>query len=102
MNETPRPPETTRSNLRRCCPDCGAPLLKRSSDCKHVLLSTTYLVCRNVVCGATFAGVDEITHRLSPPSFPNPEIKLPYAPNVIRRGVLKALGLQAQQERGHD
>ncbi|WP_081608134.1 ogr/Delta-like zinc finger family protein [Metapseudomonas furukawaii] len=102
MSATPLPPETTRSNIRRCCPDCGSPLVKRSSECKHVLLSTTYLVCRNVVCGATFAGVDEITHRLSPPSFPNPEIDLPYAPRVVRKGVLQALGLPTQQERSHD
>ncbi|MDN5420759.1 MAG: hypothetical protein L0G08_08235 [Pseudomonadales bacterium] len=56
-------------------------------------MSKTLLVCKNAVCGATFTGIDEITHRLSPPSRPNPEIQLPYAPSAIRRGVLKELGL---------
>lgn len=51
---------------RRRCPDCGSPLVKRSSASQHLLMSRTFLVCKNVVCGATFAGTDEITHRLSP------------------------------------
>lgn len=78
---------------KRRCPDCGSALIKRSSNSEHLLLSRTFLVCKNAVCGATFAGVDEITHRLSPPSWPNPEIQLPYAPSAIRRGVLRELGL---------
>ncbi|MFK1499088.1 ogr/Delta-like zinc finger family protein [Pseudomonas aeruginosa] len=83
---------------RRRCPDCGSPLIKRSSASQHLLMSRTFLVCKNVVCGATFAGTDEITHRLSPPSRPNPEICLPYAPSAIRRGVLQVLGLPAEDE----
>ncbi|MHA6572600.1 MULTISPECIES: ogr/Delta-like zinc finger family protein [Pseudomonas] len=78
---------------KRRCPDCGAALIKRSSNSEHALMSKTLLVCKNAVCGATFTGIDEITHRLSPPSRPNPEIQLPYAPSAIRRGVLKELGL---------
>jgi hypothetical protein len=61
-------------------------------------MSVTYLVCNNAVCGATFAGVDEITHRLSPPSRPNPAIVLPYAPSAIRRGVLEQQGLPSEME----
>lgn len=81
---------------KRRCPDCGAALIKRSSNSEHALMSKTLLVCKNAVCGATFTGIDEITHRLSPPSRPNPEIQLPYAPSAIRRSVLKELGLLTQ------
>lgn len=93
-----RSPKQPVSAAKRPCPDCGASLVKRSSRCEHALLSKTFLVCKNPVCGATFAGHDEITHRLSPPSQPNPEISLPYASSVIRRGVLLELGLQVGQE----
>lgn len=92
-------PKNQQQGIRRRCPDCGAPLIKRSSSSEHVLMSKTFLVCKSAVCGATFAGVDEITHRLSPPSWPNPEIQLPYAPSAIRRGVLKELGLNADSEK---
>lgn len=88
------PPKTrTQAQAKRCCPDCGAALIKRSSSSCHPLMSSTYLVCKNPVCGATFTGTDEITHRLSPPSNPNPAIVLPYAPSAARRGVLRDLGL---------
>lgn len=80
------PPKSTRKTTpRRRCPDCGASLVKRSSTSKHLLLSRTFLICRNPVCGATFLGIDEITHRLSPSSQPNPDITLPYAPSALRR-----------------
>lgn len=88
-----RPIKPGPTHVRRRCPDCGSSLIKRSSEAKHALMSSTFLVCKNVVCGATFAGYDEITHRLSPPSFPNPEINLPYASTAIRRGVLEHLGI---------
>lgn len=91
-------PNIPAQGTKRRCPDCGAALIKRSSNSEHVLLSTTLLVCKNAVCGATFTGIDEITHRLSPPSRPNPEIQLPYAQSAIRRGVLKELGLPADAE----
>lgn len=84
-----KPPQGT----KRRCPDCGSALIKRSSSSEHLLMSKTFLVCKNAVCGATFTGVDEITHRLSPPSWANPEIQLPYAPSAIRRGVLRELGI---------
>jgi predicted RNA-binding Zn-ribbon protein involved in translation (DUF1610 family) len=83
---------------KRPCPDCGAALIKRSSNSEHLLLSKTFLVCKSPVCGATFAGIDEITHRLSPPSQPNVDIQLPYAPSAIRRGVLTVLGLPSDRE----
>lgn len=95
---TPNPKLTSQSQAKRPCPDCGAALIKRSSNSEHLLLSKTFLVCKNAVCGATFAGIDEITHRLSPPSQPNVDIQLPYAPSAIRRGVLRVLGLPSETE----
>ncbi|SEO53297.1 Ogr/Delta-like zinc finger [Pseudomonas sp. Snoq117.2] len=83
MTNTPKSNRNT--TPRRRCPDCGASLVKRSSTSKHLLLSRTFLICRNPVCGATFLGIDEITHRLSPSSQPNPDVTLPYAPNALRR-----------------
>lgn len=83
MTNTPK--STRNTTPRRRCPDCGASLVKRSSTSKHPLLSRTFLICRNPVCGATFLGIDEITHRLSPSSQPNPDVILPYAPSALRR-----------------
>lgn len=83
MTNTPK--STRNATPRRRCPDCGASLVKRSSTSKHPLLSRTFLTCRNPVCGATFLGIDEITHRLSPSSQPNPDVTLPYAPSALRR-----------------
>lgn len=90
MTNTPK--STRNATPRRRCPDCGASLVKRSSTSKHPLLSRTFLICRNPVCGATFLGVDEITHRLSPSSQPNPAVSLPYAPSALRRAALDDLG----------
>lgn len=97
MPNTSSTPRKNTNGIKRRCPDCGAGLVKRSSESQHVLMSRTFLVCKNAVCGATFAGVDEITHRLSPASQPNPEISLPYAPSAIRRNVLQELGLATCQ-----
>lgn len=98
MPMTISPTLKPRSHAKRPCPDCGAALVRRSSNSEHLLLSKTFLICKNPVCGATFAGIDEITHRLSPPSQPNKEIHLPYAPSSIRRGVLAVLGLSTECE----
>jgi predicted RNA-binding Zn-ribbon protein involved in translation (DUF1610 family) len=95
---TTHPRFESKPQAKRPCPDCGAALIKRSSNSEHLLLSKTFLVCKNAVCGATFAGIDEITHRLSPPSLPNVDIQLPYAPSAIRRGVLRVLGLPTERE----
>lgn len=83
---------------KRRCPDCGSALIKRSSSSEHLLMSKTLLVCKNAVCGATFTGVDEITHRLSPPSWPNPEIQLPHAPSAIRRGIHRERDLPTHED----
>lgn len=91
------PKARSQTQKKRGCPDCESALVKRSSNSSHPLMASTYLVCKNPVCGATFTGTDEITHRLSPPSSPNPAILLPYTPSAIRRGVLAKLGLDTQE-----
>lgn len=91
-------PNKPQQGTKRRCPDCGSALIKRSSSSEHLLMSKTLLVCKNAACGATFTGVDEITHRLSPPSWPNPEIQLPYASSAIRRGVHRDLNLLTHKE----
>lgn len=75
----------------RPCPDCGAALVKRTSGMIHPLMWRTSLFCTNPDCGANFTGSDEITHRLSPPREPNPNISIPFAPVEIRRHVLRWL-----------
>ncbi len=75
------------------CPDCGCHMVRRTSKVLHPLIQAVYLVCPSATCGATFRGVLEITHRLSPPSVPNPAISLPQAGQGIRTEVLRAEGL---------
>ena len=76
---------------RRPCPDCGEPLTRRSSTSLSPLISRTLLLCRNHECGASFAGNDEITHRLNQPINRNPEIKLPSARKKSRNELFKGL-----------
>lgn len=59
------------------CPDCGGPLLRRTSTQKHALLRVVTLRCDNDECGASFTAHEEIVYRLSPSSSPNPDIHLP-------------------------
>ncbi|MFH6597508.1 ogr/Delta-like zinc finger family protein [Ectopseudomonas khazarica] len=89
---------STNPPLKRRCPDCGSPLIKRCSEMQHLLMAKTYLVCKNAVCGATFTGVDEITHRLSPPSQPNPDVDLPFAPAAARRAVLQEQRIATEKQ----
>lgn len=79
--------------IKRPCPDCGGPLLKRGSRLMSPLVSRTIIVCKNIVYGATFTGFDEITHRLSPPANPNPEIMIPMSPHAVKVEVLNSTGL---------
>jgi len=83
------PPGPPKPPAKRRCPDCGEHLVKRTSVSLHLLMSETFLICRNIFCGATFRGVDEITHRISPPSVPNPTVNLPYTPTSLRKAKLK-------------
>ena len=76
---------------RRPCPDCGGPLLRRSSSSLSPLISRTLLICRNQQCGASFAGNDEITHRINQPLNRNPEIKLPTARKKSRIELFRGL-----------
>ncbi|WP_421865197.1 ogr/Delta-like zinc finger family protein [Motiliproteus sp.] len=67
------------------CPHCQGPIRVRNSVAMHPLLRSTFLQCMNLACGATFRGQAEITHEISPPATPNPDINLPMAPAAIRR-----------------
>lgn len=58
------------------CLHCETPLRIRSSR-KVVPTSIQLgLQCTNVDCGATFGGVMEITHGISPSALPNPGVQL--------------------------
>lgn len=67
----------TKNNRFRKCPDCGAPLLRRSSMQVTPLIVQTFMFCKNNECGASFSGIDEIVSRVSIPGNPNPDINLP-------------------------
>ncbi|WP_276681504.1 ogr/Delta-like zinc finger family protein [Thalassolituus oleivorans] len=73
------------SVYKKVCPDCFQPLRVRTSFGIHELLREVYMECTNIVCGASFSGSLEITHRLSPPSVANPRINLPMADSALRR-----------------
>jgi hypothetical protein len=66
------------------CPQCGQSLRVRNSIAQHPLLRDAYLQCTSITCGEAFRGIFEITHEISPPSNPNPEIRLPNADAAIR------------------
>ncbi|MDZ4262382.1 MAG: ogr/Delta-like zinc finger family protein [Pseudomonadota bacterium] len=82
---------TPHKKRNRPCPDCGSPLIRRTSDQLTLLITRTLVICKNPVCGASFSGLDEITHRISPPSVPNPDVKLPMSPKKVRNEILNSL-----------
>ncbi len=86
--------------VRYCCPDCGARLIRRTSQVVHPLLQNIILVCQSAACGATFHGVSEITHRLSRPSSQNPAISLPFSSASTRAAIRKTEGLPAVEANG--
>ncbi len=80
-----------KKKIRRPCPDCGGPLIRRTSTPLSPLLSRTLLLCGNPECGASFAGNDEITHRLNLPINQNPKVELPSARRTPRNELFKNL-----------
>lgn len=44
-----------------------------------------YFQCKNVRCGASFAGSLELTHFISPSALDNPIVALPFRPTLRRR-----------------
>lgn len=77
---------------RLVCPHCNGPLRIRTSEGTHVLLRTAYLQCANEACGFCARAQFEITHELSPSAMPNPTIKLPVAPVIMRRQAMAKAG----------
>lgn len=73
------------STHKYVCPHCGGPLRIRSSKGEHQLLRTNYIECVLEACHWSALGRTEITHELSPSGMPNPNIKLPPAPSLLRR-----------------
>lgn len=69
------------------CPDCYGRLVTRTSEWFTSLYKESYLQCMNLECGATFKSFTEIAYRLSPSGTPNPEVKLPYTEEAIKRQV---------------
>lgn len=82
---------TQKKKRSRPCPDCGSGLIRRTSAQLTPLIMQTLLICKNPVCGASFSGLDEITHRVSPPSEINPNIKLQVTSNEERKEIFKSL-----------
>lgn len=93
---------TPRKRRFRPCPDCGSPLLRRSSEQLSLLITRTLIVCKNPVCGASFTSFEEISYRLSPPSVPNPDINLPMSPHKDRTEIFNALTGQSDAENNAD
>lgn len=67
------------------CSHCYAPARLRTSDGQHLQMRTLYIECTNLACGAVFRGEATITHQLTVPLTPNPDVRLPLAPAAIRR-----------------
>lgn len=84
--------------VKRPCPDCGAPLTKRDSRMMSALIARTLIICKNITCGATFTGFEEIVYRLSPPSNPNPNIKIPMSPHAVKLEIIESVGLVPKEK----
>lgn len=84
---------------QRECPDCGAPLRKRTSDKQSALLRVFYCQCTNLACGATFRGHEEILYRMKVPLEPNPLVKLPVSPTQAHAAPFPADGSQPTKDR---
>jgi hypothetical protein len=71
---------------QRECPDCGGLLLRRTSVKQSPLCTEVFYQCRQIVCGATFKGYEEIVYRLKVPFEPNPLVRLPISPSQKHAG----------------
>lgn len=58
------------------CPHCGSPLRTRSSRLVSSICRELNLSCYNSDCGATFGGMLEISHAISPSANPNPAVMI--------------------------
>lgn len=77
------------SSYKHACPDCKSRVLVRTSEGLSELVRVAYIRCENLSCGATFRATMEITHRISPPTVPNPAIRLPESDWAIRKSASK-------------
>ncbi len=67
---------------QRQCPDCGAPLARRTSRKQGLLCIEVWYQCTYILCAATFKAYDEIVYRLKTPVPTNPLVKLPVSPQA--------------------
>lgn len=75
-------PAEERANPRqRECPDCGALLIRRTSERMSPLYQEINYQCQNFFCASTFKGYEEIVYRLKVPMQPNPMVSLPVSPS---------------------
>ena len=72
------------------CEFCGSKLLKRTSWLKHSHLRGDVYCCENPLCHASFVGITELTHILSPSGMVAMDSQLPKSPMYKRREVLIA------------
>lgn len=75
----------TSSRATFSCEACDTPLLKRTSRLQHRHLRSDVWVCQNPLCGATYAGISELTSIASPSGIPDaPACELPPTPGYTR------------------
>jgi len=68
-----------------CCEACDTALIKRTSRLQHRHLRSDVWVCPNPLCGASYAGISELTSIASPSGIPDaPSCDLPPTPAYQR------------------
>lgn len=88
----------TSSRATFSCEACDTPLLKRTSRLQHRHLRSDVWVCQNPLCGATYAGISELTSIASPSGIPDaPACELPPTPGYTRA----LLQMQWKMEHGN-
>lgn len=62
--------------LRTKCPHCQTLAAVRTSRSITRISTEFRFQCPNVECGHTFVGLLEVTHTISPPATPHPDVHL--------------------------
>lgn len=78
--------------MRLVCPHCASAMRIRTSKGQHIFLRVAYLQCTSEACGWSGRAEFEITHEMSPSGIPNPSVRLPVAPTVMRREAMRKKG----------
>lgn len=75
-NTDNRDGDTVMRALRAKCPHCETLAAVRTSRSITRISTEFRFQCPNVECGHTFVGLLEVTHTISPPASPHPEVNL--------------------------